>query len=390
MGPTQTRPRATRAWRPQSSGAVTAQRLDRLRNQVERSIIEAAGGPADELLREIVTAAVGAFLDSRHDLRQAAATIAHLLDQVGEQQARRGYDADDLAAVFQVARVATQKGLRLAVGDLVTSDDLVLLREELLAYLAELHMHAHTSLMRTHRLQAMTTQQRRGRLGAMAFGFDMSDDTEKRATWQGIDPHERVVAIVSIAAALPESLRLHPDTITGGSVREALIPAAWITDGLAAQLAGQAVACPAVALTQAAEAVTLARQAAELLRRREVTDTRPIVPGADLLGDLLVGSNPLLAELIITKHLSAIEAMSASRRVTLGELALGSLESGQPIDQVAKRLGIPRQTAHSRMKAVRSILGEAMHDPTQRLELIVALRAALPRWRTELADQTGA
>lgn len=388
MGPIQTRSRAPRSRHPQPSGAVTAQRLDRLRSQIERSIIDAAGGTDDELLNEIVTAAVGAFLDSRNDLRQAAAAIGHLLDRIGEQQAQRGFDAGDLAAAFQVARVATQKGIGVAVGDLVTTDDLVRLREDLVAYLIELHLHAHTSLVRTQRLQAMTPQQRRARLGATAFGLDQPDDIEKLAAWEGIDPHERVVAIVSIAAPIPAMLRQHPEAIAGSSVREVLVPEALITDHLATQLTGQAVTCPAVELTHAAEAVTLARQAADLLRQGIVADARTIVPGTDLLGNLVVESNQLLAELIIDKHLSALETMSPSRRVTLGQLALGSLESGQPIDQVAKQLGIPRQTAHSRMKAIRSILGEALHDPTQRLELIVALRAALPRWRQHLAGQS--
>lgn len=390
MGPTQTRPRTTRSRHARPSAAVPAQRLDRLRTQVERSILEAAGGSEDGFLSDIITAAVTAFVESRHDLRHAAATLADPLDRIGESYARRSLDADDLSAAFRTARIAAQKGLNLAVGDLVTTDELVRLREDLTSFLVELHLRAHASLVRSQRLQAMTPQQRRGRLNAMAFGLDQVGGIEKLAEWEGIDPHERVVAIVSISASIPAQLLDHPQVISGGSIREILVPEAWGPDRLSTQLAGQAIACPPVALAYAAESVMLARQAADLLREGAVTDARLIVPGADLLGNLVVGSNQLLAELIINKHLSALEAMSVSRRVTLGELALGSLESGQPIDQVAKQLGIPRQTAHSRMKAIRTILGEAMHDPTQRLELIVALRAALPRWRHQLAGRSTA
>ncbi len=390
MGPIHTRVRAARPRRLRHPAAVTAQRLDRLRTQIERSIIATAEGVENQLLNETVVAAVTAFSDSRHDLSRAAATIAHLLDRVGEQHARRGFDADQLASFFRAARVATQKGLAPVVGDLITSDDLLRLREDLATYLLELHSHAHASFVNTQRLQTMSPQQRRARLNAMTFGLDETDDIEKLAAWEGIDPQERVVAIVSVSIALPSMLREHPRAIAGSSDCEALVPEAWSRDGLATELAGQAVVCPPVPLTQAAEAVTLARQGAKLLREGIIADSRIIVPGADLLGNLVVDSNRLLAELIINKHLSALEAMSISRRVSLGELALGSLESGQPIDQVAKQLGIPRQTAHSRMKAIRSILGEAMLDPVQRLELIVALRAALPRWRHQLTGRSSA
>jgi hypothetical protein len=101
----------------------------------------------------------------------------------------------------------------------------------------------------------------------------------------------------------------------------------------------------------------------------------------DLLGDLVVNGSQLLAELAIDKHLGRLGTLTPSRRLALAELTLGALEAGTSLDQVARQLGIPRQTAHSRMKTVRKIFGDALHDPTQRLELIVALRAVLPRWR---------
>lgn len=380
MSITKTRPRAT-ARSHQHPAAIAAQRLDDLRIQILLSL----GGDTDgELLDQIVTAAVGAFVDSRNDPRRAAATIAPLLDRFGEQQARREVDSGDLTAAFHTARTTARRGLAIALGDPTAPDELIRLREDLAAYLIELHLHVHAGFVRTQRLRAMTPSQRRDRIGSMAFGLDQSDDIEKIAAAEGIDPRERLVAVVSISAAIPARLRAHPEALSGGSAREILVPERWCGEHLTTQLAGQAVICPAATLTEAAEAVTLARRGAGLLRDGVVTDSRLVVPGTDLLGSLLVGSNDLLTQLIIDKHLSDFESMSAMRRVTLGELALCCLESGQPIDQVAKQLDVPRQTAHSRMKAIRAILGDAFHDPTQRLELIVALRAALPRWRRQL------
>ena len=55
---------------------------------------------------------------------------------------------------------------------------------------------------------------------------------------------------------------------------------------------------------------------------------------------------------------------------------------------IARDLGIPPQTVHSRMKNIRELFGDAIKGPTQRLELIIALQATLPRWRAE-ASGTG-
>src|SRR5699024_12338571 len=62
---------------------------------------------------------------------------------------------------------------------------------------------------------------------------------------------------------------------------------------------------------------------------------------------------------------------------------LEHLLAGGPVSQAARNLGIPVQTAHSRMMTIRQMMGHALEDPNQRFELIIALRAALPRWRTE-------
>ncbi|WP_293783433.1 helix-turn-helix domain-containing protein, partial [uncultured Aeromicrobium sp.] len=138
---------------------------------------------------------------------------------------------------------------------------------------------------------------------------------------------------------------------------------------------------PAVALDDAAAAVALVRRAAVMLAEGTIEDPRRLVPFQDLLGTMLLTSNPVLNELMIAKHFGTWEQMPAARRVALAEFLQLWLERGQPTNHLARELGIPPQTAHSRMKAVRQLLGEALDDPTQRLELMVALRALLPRWR---------
>lgn len=366
---------------------LSRKRLDRLRERITDSILQAAGGTDDELLGEIVRAAVRTFVDTQADVERAAGSVAHLMEQIGARQARRGYDAEDLTAAFRAALVATQKGLPLVVGDLVTRDTLVQLREDLVAYLTELQIHAHAGLVRTRRQLALAPERATRRPGHLDFGLDATT---------GLVPHDMLdeqtvmMALVSLAAPLPDTLLNHPRTVSGPTTIEVLVPASWNLDEVAQQLIGQAVIGPAVPLLRAGEGLMLARQAADLLRDGIYADARIAVPCVDMLSALVVHANPLLAELMIDKHLAGLRPMSLVRRVALGELLLKTLENGQPMAAAARELGIPRQTAFSRMKPLRDLFDDALRDPTQRLELAIALRVALPRWRTQLALPTQA
>lgn len=366
-----------------SPDELSGQRLDALHERITESILQAAGGGDDDLLAQIVRAAVSSFVDSRADVDNSAAAVAHLLEQIGARQARRGFDATDLAASFRAALVATQKGLVLVVGDLVNRDTLMQLREDLVAYLTELHIYAHAGLVRARRQLSMSPDQHRVRVATVAYGTDRDNEFDQLAELDGLDSEQPYIALVSTSAALPDRLRNDPQTISSSSTREVLVPGLWDVDELAAQLTGQVVAGPATALIRSAEVLALVRQAAGLLRGGTVSDARGVVPCADLLGELVVRGNPILAELLVEKHLPALEALPGGRRVDLAELLLNTLETGQSVALAAQDLSIPRQTAFSRLKAARTLLGESLRDPSQRLEVIVALRAALPRWRAD-------
>ncbi|MFI5430098.1 helix-turn-helix domain-containing protein [Aeromicrobium sp. UC242_57] len=361
-----------------------------LRGRITDSILQAAGGRDDDLLGEIVRAAVRTFVESRADVQRAVDSIAPLMEEIGARQARRGFDAADLSASFRTALVATQRGLTLVVGDLVNRDTLVQLREDLVAYLTEL-THPHPCRARAR--PGAGSSRLRSSAAAGSSGSPSAPtpaaSCDKLLTADGIDPRQPVRAIVSLSTAIPRSIRDHPMTLGGPSPCEVLVPDTWDLDQLSAQLDGQATVGPPTPLLEATEAITLARQAASLLRDGSVVDPRALVPCTDMLSDLVARANPMLARLMIDKHLHEFHAMSVQRRVALGGLLLQTLENGQPMSAAARDLGISRQTAFSRMKALKAMFGESLNDPAQRLELIVAMRAALLGWRKELHRRPG-
>lgn len=364
-----TRPRL--ASRYPDRGELSAHRLELLRERITEAILAAAGSQTtdDDLLGEIVRAAMHAFVDSQANAAIASDSVAHLMEQIGARQARQGFDAVDLAASFRTALVASQKGLTLVVGDFVTRDTLIKLRERLVTYLSELHIHAHAGLVRGNGSSrpALAHNKRPYPLSAsqVAAGQPM-------------------IAIVSISAPIPEVLRANPLTISANSRSEILVPASWDAATIADQLMGQAIASPPAQPLQFEEILTLTRQAAELLRDGSVRDGRDVVPSNDLLAALIMRNSPLLAELTIEKHLRELSKMTPHRRTAAGELLLSMLENGQVMAAAARELGVPRQTVFSRMKPLWALFGDALEDPSQCLELTVALHAALPRWRLDM------
>ncbi|MGJ9412647.1 helix-turn-helix domain-containing protein [Aeromicrobium sp. CF4.19] len=365
--------------------SVSLSGLEGLRNRIDRAIVASVGGRAeDHLLSTVIHEAVTVFVQHGTRPRAAAATIAARLEQIGERQAQAGFTPDDLAACFVLARTEAQRGLCSALSDAVTADQLTSLREDLMAFLHHLSEHARRGLERRRRLLALPPQYRDDMLHAALFEASSRTTLEALAPTVGLDPRAQVVAIVSCSVELPLALRAHPETITNRSALEALVPAEWTVQRVVGMLRGQAVIGPMAALSEAGEVVALTRRAADALREQRAQDPRPLVPCVDLLGELLVGADPLLGDLLAAKHLPPLQAMPTQRRVSLGEFLLHWLERGLPTNQLARDLGIPPQTAHSRMKNVRSIYGSLLEDPRHRLELIAALRAAIPRWQAEL------
>lgn len=220
-------------------------------------------------------------------------------------------------------------------------------------------------------------------LRAIAFRGAPPRDVDEMASIAGLDPDIKYVPVVAVRSPLPPSLHRQPNTLVDKDGMQALVPDAWDLGSMAQLFQTQVVLGPASTLTKAHQGVVLTGSAATILRDGSVPDTRAVVPSTDLLAELLVRGNPLLAELLVTKHLQSMELLPLKRRMALSELLLLSLERGLPVNRVARDIGLPSQTAHNRMKALREILGEKLDNPDERLELMVAVRYARHRWALE-------
>jgi hypothetical protein len=280
---------------------------------------------------------------------------------------------------FQHARHAAQRGFQVVGIPRVGEHSL---RQDLPTYIELLHRHA---IMAWKRGQALlgADDQRHSRLGAVLLSPTQPPPTHRLLRKAGLDPEAGYVLLVSVAEEMPAVVFESAAVLAGPHPHEALVPATEAQRILARSALRQVVAGPTVPLTSVAQTSETVRHGAQLLRLGRAADPRPVVPCTDLLSALVTDGIPGLSSLLAAKHLGPLETLGHPRRVRDGELLLRWLISGQPINQVARSLGIPPQTAHNRLNHLRSLFGPTLEDPTQRLELMVALQGALPRWARE-------
>lgn len=360
---------------------VPRQQLDVLCGRVIKSVLDGSQVKGAGLVTEVVHASIESFVASRGDLHKAVGQVASMIYRLGAREAHRQPDCTRLEESFQTAHVAVQRGLSQVTCGLITNDSLVQLRQDLVVYLGQLRIVACTGFHRTAQIINMTQDERLAALHAIAFNGATAQDVDQLTASAGYDPTQRYVSVIAVHATLPDAIRNHPHTLVDDTSTQALIPENWNLDTVAKTLLAQVVLGPPSTLPMAHEGVALARNAATLLREGTVVDGRIIVPSTDLLGELLVRGNRLLTELLVEKHLSELEELPAVRRLDLAEILLLSLERGVPLNRVARELGLAGQTAHNRMKALRVLFGDKIDDADQRLEMIVALRSSLERWR---------
>jgi hypothetical protein len=103
------------------------------------------------------------------------------------------------------------------------------------------------------------------------------------------------------------------------------------------------------------------------------------------LPTLLVHAEPAITELLVTRRLAPLLALSGARRLKFGRLLSAWLECGGSQAELAEAMSTHRQTLHYRVGRLQAMFGDQLHDPAARVEILLALRAVLPRWESEAA-----
>jgi hypothetical protein len=125
------------------------------------------------------------------------------------------------------------------------------------------------------------------------------------------------------------------------------------------------------------------RSALALARAGRVRPERRVVACERHRITLLIEADLPLVESLADDVLAPLVGQGRQQRWVLAETLLLWLETDEGASALAERLGTHPQTIRHRIRRLRTMFGDCLTGPDERMTLIVVLNAMLPRWRAE-------
>jgi hypothetical protein len=306
-----------------------------------------------------------------------------LYRELGRNEFREGRTLDGLLAAYRLgARVAWRRaadGARAAGHD---AETLALLAEAVFAYIDELSAASAEGYAAEQAAGVHETERRRQALVALLVRHPAADPNAVGAAAgaAGWALPERLAALAWEPDA-PRAPLLPPDALRGraGDVGLAFVPDPD-APGRRAQLAAaferdRAVLGPVTGWREAGRSARRARQVLALAERG-------LVPGAGLLdapahlAALLVHAEPGLASELAARRLAPLRALPGAAPERMAATLRAWLDHQGNVPATARALGIHPQTVRYGLRRLRSLLGDALDDPSALFELSLALRSS--------------
>ncbi|WP_408898323.1 helix-turn-helix domain-containing protein [Nocardioides sp. R1-1] len=341
--------------------------------------LDVAERPLPPAVAHSVVVATRAFVAADGRSEDAVRQVGPALMRIGRRAAVRGHSAERLSRdlrqiVEERARRADQVIARVHPAE---SRDA--LRCGLQRFLDQLHRAALAGHRQALTMMALAPQARRAMVARAVFAS--SAVPEELLVLAGIDPARPYLPVVWVAGTPGAAVAAMPDALVDPAGRALLVPEAGLA-GLEPD--DRVVTGPPRPVSDVSESLQLARQAAAAIRAGLIVADRPVTSCADVAAELLVAGRPALTELLVDKYLAQFAALKPARRIEVGEVLLSWLETRGSLSEVAAAHHIAKQTVHDRLRQGRELLGSALEDPAAHAALVVALHAALDRWRSEI------
>jgi hypothetical protein len=338
-------------------------------------------------IRHAVTHAIHEFMERIANPRVPHDRAVQVFRNIGRNEAAEGRSLEPLQAALRLgARVAWRKlGQQAALGTM-DSSVLASLGEAIFLFLDELADAGAEGFAEVTAEAAGEMERRRQRLLGLIVvdppaSHDAIADLAEAARWT----LPRKVAAVALEHRSPGYLAplpaLPPDVLIDLARRDpcALVPdpdgpgrALVIERGLRGW---PGAVGPAVPLARASSSLRWARQALALAKRGPAPASGGVIRCAGQLSTLVIFADEELVGTLAATRLDPLRQLRPAQRATLSETLLCWLQSGGNANKVARRLHVHPQTARYRLRQLRLLFGEALHEPDAQFELEIALRA---------------
>jgi hypothetical protein len=320
---------------------------------------------------------------------------------LGRAEHRAGRTLDALQSAYRVgARVAWRAMAQVGVAQGVESTTMYQLAEAVFAYIDRLAAASVAGFTEAEAMRVGALQARRHALLELLAGATAPDraEVDRRAEEAGLLPFPRQVAALAVEVGDPTQLaRRMPSGSIGAAV--ASVGLVLIIDpegpGRPAQLRAAVRDRPAVL-----GPTVVWEDAHTSVRRVLLAWPVHIVGGLgeetlacteDHLLTLLLAASPRLTDDLVARRLGALEDMTpAARGRAMATLGVW-LDTHGDVSAAAELLNVHPQTVRYRLNGLREAFGDqALDDPTARLELALALQAAIGLSRRSAAADDAA
>jgi hypothetical protein len=359
-------------------------------------------GALDPAVSRGVRVALDGFLDLVEGGDETRLPGREVYERFGEAEARNGRSLDALLTAYRAgARVAWRGFASAGHRGGVSPEELYTLAEAIFAYIDEISAASAEGHAREQSVAARAQQERRRRLVEALLRTPQPPAAELAAIAgaAGWELPERLAALAFDGDA-PERVdgRLAASALVAriDGVGWALVPDPFAPDRraeLERALGGAAAALgPEVAPAEAPRSAERARLALDLVARAEEDGPpRSLVLAHEHLLDLILHRDPELASELAARRLAPLDGLPPAARARLLETLGAWLDAHGEARPAAAALHVHVQTVRYRLGQLRDLLGDALDDPSARLELAVALRVAGHRPPpTTVAQDTGA
>jgi len=307
---------------------------------------------------------------------------------LGRAEHRAGRTLDALQSAYRTgARVAWRAMAQAGAAEHVESTTMYQLAEAVFAYIdrlagASVAGFAEAEAMRTGALQA-----RRHALLSLLASATPPDraEVDRRAEEAGLMPAPRQVAALAVGVSDPAQLARR---MPSGSIGAALDPVGLVLiidpegPGRPAQVRvalrdRPAVLGPTVAWEDARGSVRLALLAWPVHAGGGLGEDT-LARTDDHLLTLLLAASPRLTKDLVARRLGALKGMTPGAQERATATLLAWLAAHGDVSAAAEVLHVHPQTVRYRLNGVREACGDrALDDPASRLELALALHAAI-------------
>lgn len=336
--------------------------------------------PLPPAVAHSVVVATRAFVGAEGRFEDAVRQVGPTLMQIGRRAAVRGHSAERLSRdLRQVVEDRTRRADQV-IARVRPREEREALRGGLERFLDQLHRAALAGHRQVRTMMALAPDARRDMVARAVFASTAVP--AELLVLAGIDPASPYLPVIWVSGTAAHPRGDDPDVLVDPAGGALLVPEGRLP-GL--EPGERVVTGPARPAADLAESIQLARQAAAAIRAGVILSDRAVTSCADVAAELVVTGRPALTELLVDKYLAQLQTLKPVRRVEVGEVLLTWLETRGSLADVASVHHIARQTAHDRLRIGRELLGASIEEPVAHAAIVLALHAAVPRWREEVA-----